>query len=201
VLKIKHFSDKRIIESLCKDERQAGKAIQHLLDENRTKVTSYVLKNNGDDHDASTVLVEGVTHLVFNVRKGKFRGESQLSTYLFAICRGVWLKELKKNNRYTSMDEELNVSKDLIEDLTPFQLFSDEELKKDVNFLLDQLGNACKMVLQLWAKHFSMTEISNQLGYKNAQIAMNKKNRCLTKLKGIVSENVNYSESLKSYLN
>ena len=67
--------------------------------------------------------------------------------------------------------------------------------------MLEQLGNACQKVLRLWAQHFSMTEIANELGYKNSQIAMNKKNRCLGKLRDSLEKNTSARESLKSYLN
>ena len=84
--------------------------------------------------------------------------------------------------------------------IPPLLYFSEKELKEHVSFLLNQLGNACQMVLTMWAKHFSMTEIASQLGYKNSQIAMNKKNRCLGKLREILEENSGYSNALKSYL-
>ena len=163
-------------------------------------MTSYVLKNSGNSADAEEVLVEGVTHLVFNIRKNKFRGESQLATYLFALCSGVWLKNLRNTKRYTDINFEDQQNPELIDELTPFDHFNDGELRGEVSFLLNQLGNACKMVLELWAKHFSMTEISKELGYKNSQIAMNKKNRCMGKLKEVLVSNVALSDRMKSYL-
>lgn len=200
MLKVKHLSDQQLIEFLSKGGRYENKAIQYLLDDNKRKITSHVLKNNGDEQEASSILVEGITHLVFNVRKGKFRGESKLGTYLFSICNGLWLKELRKNKRFTDFDAEENQHESLVEEITPLHYFNAEQLADEVNFLLEKLGNACKVVLKLWASHFSMTEISTQMGYKNSQIAMNKKNRCMTKLKEITKENAVYSESLKSYL-
>lgn len=199
--RILHYSDLQLIEFICTNNRKEGEAIQYILDKNRKKITSYILKNSGDDADADATLVEGVTHLVFNIRKKKFRGESQLSTYLFSICRGVWLKELKKRKRFIDKEIDDEYNSELIDELTPFDHFNDQELKEEVSFLLNRLGNACKMVLELWAKHFSMTEISTQLGYKNSQIAMNKKNRCLGKLKEILGNNTTLSDSMKSYLN
>lgn len=186
---------------LSSGERSENKAIQYLLDDNRDKVTSYVLKNSGDQSDASTVLVEGVTNLVFNLRKEKFKGESKLSTYLFSICRLVWLKELKKRKKYTNFNEEEDADVELIDLSTPIHYFNEKELKEEVALLLEQIGTACKKVLEMWSRHYSMTEISAQLGYKNSQIAMNKKNKCLTKLKSIIADSAGFRETLKSYLN
>lgn len=199
MLGINHFSDQKLIDLLHSEGRKESKAIEYLLRKNRKKITAYILRNSGDKSDAAVVLSEGITHLVFNIRKGKFRGESSIATYLFSICRGVWLKELKKRSRYVNNGDE-KVGEEMVEELTPFHHFNEEQLKEEVQLLLERLGNACKTVLELWAQHFSMVEISNQMGYKNAQIAMNKKNRCLTKLKGFALENATYRESLKSYL-
>jgi hypothetical protein len=55
-------------------------------------------------------------------------------------------------------------------------------------------------VLEMWSVHYSMSEIADLMRYKNAQIAMNKKNRCLTKLKSMVSDNPSLRERLKNYL-
>jgi RNA polymerase sigma-70 factor (ECF subfamily) len=198
VLSIIKFSDAKIIDCLNQGGRKENQAIQQLLDDNRLKVKSYVLKNSGNSEDAETILIEGVTELIFNVRKDKFRGESKLSTYLFSICASTWLKKLKKNKRFTDAEDNENVA---IDSPSPLDSYNDKQIKEEVNILLGRLGNACEKVLSLWARHYSMTEIANALQYKNAQIAMNKKNKCLTKLKEEMRNNTSSSELLGHYLN
>lgn len=198
MLQILRISDSKIVEYLNEGGRKENRAIQQLLDQNRSKITAYVLNNSGNSSDAETILVEGLTELVFNVRKGKFRGESTLSTYLFSICRSLWLKSLKKNKRYSDDDALMHMED---ENDSPLQLFNEQQIKSEVSFLLSSVGDACKKVLELWSQHYSMKDISEQLGYKNAQIAMNKKNRCLSKLKEIVQENAGHRELLLSFLN
>ncbi|GAB5419058.1 MAG: hypothetical protein Crog4KO_05660 [Crocinitomicaceae bacterium] len=171
--------------------------IQFLLDQNRSKIASYVLKNSGGKDDAEAILVEGVTNLILNVRKGQFKGESSLGTYLFAICKGLWLKTLRKEKRYTDLGDDKPLA---IDENSPLTHFSESELQREVGFLLGKIGAACQEVLKLWAQHYSMTEIATQMEYKNAQISMNKKNKCLGKLKEIVRENQKYREQLQSFL-
>ncbi len=198
MLKISSLSDGQIIDAIYSSNRKESRAIQHLLDENRRKINSYILKNGGNESDAETVLVEGVSHLIMNIRKDSFRGESSLGTYLFSICRGVWLKTLRKEKRYVDFDE--TKEKGIIDAASPLDFFSAVELKNEMNLLLGQIGDTCKSVLKLWSEHYSMTEISKKMSYKNAQIAMNKKNKCLGKLKEIVKQNSSYREQLNSYL-
>ena len=199
MLSIRSFSDAHIIDAIQSSNRQESRAIQYLLDQNRVKIKAYVLKNSGGDSDAETILVEGVTHLIFNVRKNSFRGESSLNTYLFSICRGLWLKTLKKEKRYTDFDDDKDQEAENAP--SPLDFFSEGELKIEMNLLLDEIGETCKKVLRMWSEHYSMTEIATKVSYKNAQIAMNKKNKCLSKLKQIVQQKRGYREQLNTYLN
>lgn len=191
------MSDTRIIACIHGGGRKENGAIQQLLNDNRTKIKSYIIKNSGSESDAEMILVEGVTELVLNIRKDKFRGESSLGTYLFAICRGRWLKELKKQKRFIENENNQNVED---EKQSPLDLVNDEEIKETVNSLLGRLGDSCQKVLRLWSLHYSMLEIAKELGYKNAQIAMNKKNKCMTKLKDIVKNSASTKELLGLYL-
>lgn len=198
MLRITRLSDVKIVSLIHKGGRKENTAINQLLNENRSKIIAYILKNSGNESDAETVLVEGVTEAILNIRNGKFRGDSALGTYIFAICRSIWLKYLKKNKRFTDT-EKAPASLDDVE--SPLAAYNDQEIKKTVNSLLLRLGESCQQVLRLWALHYSMTEISTELGYKNAQIAMNKKNKCLTKLKEVVRKNSSKNELLALYLN
>ena len=44
------------------------------------------------------IFQEGLTRIILNIRKGKFRGESSLSTYFNSICRNICLKILANPN-------------------------------------------------------------------------------------------------------
>ena len=191
------MSDSEILVCIRQGGRKENKAIRQMLEVNRGKVKGYVLKNSGNSSDAETVLVEGVTAAVLNIRKGKFRGDSALSTYIFAICKSTWLKMAKKNKRFADPKDE-----DVIDEKgSPLDQFNDQEIKETVNSLLSRLGDACQKVLRMWSLHYSMAEIATELGYKNSQIAMNKKNKCLTKLKDMVRKSSGKSDLLSLYLN
>ena len=172
-------------------------AIKFLLEDNRENIKRMVIKMRGGEQDAENVLIEGVTSMVFNIRKKKFKGDSAISTYLYSICRRIWLKSLNKESRYVDWEE--GQSSEATED-SPFSVYSDEQLKKDVYFLLGKLGDACQTVLRMWAGHYSMTEIAEKMNYKNAQVAMNKKNKCFKKLKEVALNNADYRKQLTSYL-
>lgn len=190
------YSDNDVISLIRKGGRDESKAVTFLLKKNESPVYSYVLKNNGNKDAAQTILIEGVTELILNIRSNKFRGDSSVNTYLFAICKSLWLKQLKKDQRHTDLDEKSMASVP-VEDITQTD---DEEIKRGLRPVLEQVGQDCKKVLELWSVHHSMSEIAEIMGYKNAQIAMNKKNRCLTRLKSMVMNSTQLSEQLLNYM-
>lgn len=192
----KSYSDSEIINVILKGGVEEDKAIAYVMKANENAIYSYVLKNSGNRDAASTILVEGVSELVINIRRDKFKGKSSIGTYLFSICRALWLQKLRKDKRHVEMtDQKLNT---LVNE--PSNNIDLDKLRVELNNVLAEIGKSCKTVLDMWSVHYSMSEIASTLSYKNAQIAMNKKNRCLTKLKTMVSKNPDLRERLKSYL-
>lgn len=190
------YSDNEIISEINKGGVNEDRAISYLLKENENAIYSYILKNRGNRDDASIILVEGVSELIINIRTNKFKRQSAISTYLFSICRSLWLRKLKLNKRTVELSsEKLNT---LVDEST--RHIDSDKIRIELNDLLNRIGKSCQTVLEMWSVHYSMTEIAEALGFKNAQIAMNKKNRCLTQLKTMVSTNPALRERLKNYM-
>jgi RNA polymerase sigma factor (sigma-70 family) len=60
---------------------------------------NYVLNNNGSRDDAADVIQETIVAFIEIVEQGKFRGDSSIKSFLFAITRNVWLTELRKKRQ------------------------------------------------------------------------------------------------------
>jgi DNA-directed RNA polymerase specialized sigma24 family protein len=71
---------------------------------------------------------------------------------------------------------------------TPEVEFLDHEQKGILNQLFDQLKVKCKEVLLFWGQGYAMAEIAEQLEFSSSQVAMNKKNKCLKELHGLMDE-------------
>lgn len=190
------YSDNEIVSGINKGGTDENRAISYLLKANENPIYSYVLKNSGTRDAANTVLVEGVSELIVNIRTNKFKGQSTINTYLFSICRSLWLRKLKLDKRNVELsDEKLNT---LVNE--PTKHIDPDKIRAELNALLNKIGKSCQTVLEMWSVRYSMSEIAEALDYKNAQIAMNKRNRCMTKLKTMVSANPALRDRLKNYL-
>lgn len=145
-------------------------------------VLQLVISNNGNEDEAKDVYQEAIIVLYNKVKTGDFELSSKLKTYIYSVCRRLWLKRLSQMSRYGGdihdLQEYLPVDEDLI---------SHEE--KDMQFnkmegALSLLGEPCKTIIEdFYIKDRSMQEICEKFGYTNADNAKTQKYKCLQRLK------------------
>ncbi len=187
--------------SLLEDIKQGGMKRQRAIakiynkKELRNQVVAFVHKNSGSRDEGVEIFHEGIIALDENIRKGKFRGESSISGYLYSICRFIWFNKLKRNKRmaYTDQEQEL----DQVQHETPESLSLASEQKAILDTLLGRLGAKCKQILELWKLSFSMEEIAERVGLGNAGIARRQRYNCYQKLLSIVEQEAGLKNVLK----
>jgi RNA polymerase sigma factor (sigma-70 family) len=112
---------------------------------------------------------------------------SKIKTYVFAIGKNLVLEHLVRTGRYTN-------------DVDPDQAYEifaqkevDAEKEKNLELIeksLEELGEPCRtLLISYYYQKRSMQEISDSLGYKNADTAKNLKYKCLKRLKKIFEDN------------
>ncbi len=177
------FTDNHLLEMLSSlDKKVRNKALTSIYQENFLAISTYIKKNKGKPEDAEDIFQDGLMAFYEQVVKGTFKGTSSIRTYLFAICKNIWIKRLRKASSQREIygkEEDFPQKEDLVLDL----IITEEE-SKQLASLLDQIGEDCKKVLLLYYyERKRMKEIAKTLGFANEQVAKNKKNRCLGKLK------------------
>lgn len=145
-------------------------------------VLQLVISNNGNEDDAKDIYQEAIIVLYNKVRAGNFELSSKLKTFIYSICRRLWLKRLTQMSRYGGdihdLQEHLPVDEDII---------NHEE--KDIQFgkmagALSLLGEPCKTIIEdFYINDRSMQEICEKFGYTNADNAKTQKYKCLQRLK------------------
>jgi len=136
-------------------------------------VREAVCKNNGTEEDATDIFQDGLLILHRNLYKGTFREESSIKTYIFGICRNLWLKELKKRQKHN----------DSITDLTVHS--QHEEINYLINvevvtLLMNELKEDCRRILtEYYYNNKSMAELKEMFNVNSIQAAKNKKLRCM----------------------
>jgi len=145
-------------------------------------VLNMVVQHNGTEDEAKDVFQEAVIVLYDKVKQGGFELTSQLKTYLYSICRRLWLKQLGSKSRafrnMTAYEDTIAVEEDLARhEEKDLQLTMMEQA-------LDELGEPCKTIIRdFYIANLSMQEICEKFGYTNSDNAKTQKYKCLQRLK------------------
>jgi len=168
-----------LLEGLAKDDRQA---IETIYKQHYGMVQSLIINNNGTADDARDIFQEAMIVLYEKARSGSFELTSQLKTYIYSICRRLWLKRLQQQQKFipelNGIEETIPVEEDLeVHDRQNGELMMMEKA-------MNSLGEPCKSLLEAYyLQKKNMTEIAGNFGYTNADNAKNQKYKCLMRLK------------------
>jgi len=169
------------------------------------RIEAFVMKSNGNRFDAKDVFQDGIMALYQNIKLNKFRGDSGLFTYLYAICRNVWFQKLQQP--MMKITDSLEGSDVIADDEQKGPIDSDEQKKgihneslfenvvyeeidnRAVASVMAELKDDCKrMLIGFYYESKSMEELSRIFELGSVQAAKNKKMRCLSYLMKRISE-------------
>ena len=163
--------------------RNDKKAVETIYKNNYNMVQSLVINNNGTADDAKDIFQEAMIVLYEKARSGTFELNCQIKTYVYSVCRRLWLKRLQQANRYREIGD--------IETVVAVEDDLEDHAKKNTEFeMMDKaigsLGEPCKSLLEAYyLEKKNMQEIAFGFGYTNAENAKNQKYKCLMRLKKI----------------
>lgn len=191
------MTDQQIITTL-RDSSIKGseQALNHVYKSYYTMIESFVIQNNGTKEDAKDVFQDTVMSLYRNVKNDKYSADSKLSTYLFSIGKNNWFKKLRKNGRISQIEEKhKHVSTD--EDVQQNIEYTEHQML--IGKLLHKAGEECNKLLKLfYFEKMRMVKIATLLDYSSEQVAKNKKNKCMKKLRAVVLSNDDLQEQLRN---
>ena len=180
---MQHYLDDTSLLMAIKSGEENG--VRFVYDQYFTYSVSWVYGNNGSEEDAREIFQEAVIVLIHNIREGKFRAESKVKTYLFGICKRLWLKELKRKGRLFSLEND-----ERVEEAAIFELHEQTMDKfSKMESVLSSLGGKCESIIRkYYLLKESMASIAESMSYSNANNVKNQKYKCLQRLKKLYFE-------------
>ena len=172
-------SDIALLEGLARNEKDA---IEKIYRDHYHMILHMIMINNGNPDDAADVFQEGMIVLFEKSKSKDFELNCQLKTYLYSVCRRLWLKKLNQQQRFGRQTDDLEQIAPVEEDMEVH-----EKRQQEFNIMenaLKKLGEPCKSLLKayyLQKKH--MQQIAEEFSYTNADNAKTQKYKCLVRLK------------------
>ena len=176
-----NFTDQELVEMILTKNRQ-NMAITLLYRQYYGVLENYILQNSGSSDDAADIIQEVMLIFVQMISEGKFRAESSIKSFLYSICRNLWIRELRKRKSSAARQEKYEESTEKVDSDVSESIAKTESLKYIMG-LFQELGNKCKQILQLfYYEELPMKEICEKLDFSSEQVLRNKKYKCLKSL-------------------
>lgn len=176
----------KIIDFLKKGKEDD--AIKVLYKEVFPKIIKFIKKNGGSREDAEDVFQDGVSAFYKQWHLGNVDTDKDLESYIFIICKNLWLHLVKKKNKigtFVDIETQLEITAD--DDI--IKAIITDERKKHIESLMDSLGEKCKEMLTMSVFHQkSMEEIALTMNYANENAAKSTNYRCKQKLISLLNE-------------
>ena len=108
----------------------------------------------------------------------------QIKTYLYSVCRRLWLKKLQRDNKYNHVTE-------LLKETVAVENEIEAHEKQNIEMslmekALSRIGEPCRGLLEaFYIQKKTMPQIAEAFEYTNADNAKTQKYKCLLRLKKI----------------
>jgi len=168
-----------LLNGLARNDKNS---IELIYRENYSTIQSFILNNNGSVDDARDIFQEAMIVLYEKAKLPSFVLNCQIKTFIYSICRRLWLKRLQQLGKFSTQVESLE------ETIAVEEEIEDHERKNDDFTLMEmamaKIGEPCKSLLDAYyLQKKNMLEIAGEFGYTNADNAKTQKYKCLVRLK------------------
>jgi len=145
-------------------------------------IVNLVCSNSGTEQEAKDIYQEAVIVFYEKVTQAQLALTCKIRTYIYAVCRRLWLKRLAEKKKYTGNIEETESFADIDNEMNEVE--QKERQYRQMKEALDGLGDPCRSIIEdFYIKDLTMEAIGEKFGYTNADNAKNQKYKCLQRLK------------------
>lgn len=150
-------------------------------------IEGYVIHNHGNRDQAKDVFQDAILVVYNRIRSGKLILTCKFGTYLYAICKNIWMQEQKK---YLLHAEKLRQYPMEVNDPGPADdPLLQTHLTQLFNKHFDELSTDCQKILSMYFNNFTVDDIRSAMNYKDLHHAADRKYRCKKSLiKRIVND-------------
>jgi len=182
---VNFWSEVDLLQGIRESNEQAIKNVYKL---HFPMIENFVRQNGGSEQEAKDLFQDGFLVLYRNVKNPVFSLDCKIKTYIYSVCKRIWLTELKRKSKapviIDEIDEFINIDETEVEDLNKH-----EESLLHLQKSLEKLGEPCSILLSdYYLNDLSMQQIALKMGYTNADNAKTQKYKCLLRLKKIFFE-------------
>ena len=185
---MKKYTDQEIIQGIKSGE---SFAVKYLVRDFLPVIRYYISKNNGNEEDAKDIFQDALFIIIEKIYNNDLVLQGSLSTYLFAICKNLWLMALDKQKAAKNYELRRSNASHNENDFTESadNVFY-EKIFKECFDLMDEVS---QKILKMYWMEISPAEIAVKLGYTYGYVRK-KKSESMKELKNRIINHADYNE-------
>jgi len=146
-------------------------------------IATYIINNYGRSEDAEDIFQEAIIVLLHKVRQPDFQLTAALKTYLFSICRNLWLKRLRDNKLLPVADVEIYHCEN---EVFLTEIHREKSKDEKVQSWITRITRHCQHILKaIFFYQEPMDMLMKKMGWKNKHTAANQQYKCIQQVKKI----------------
>ncbi|MCL3780472.1 sigma-70 family RNA polymerase sigma factor [Prolixibacteraceae bacterium JC049] len=189
------YTKEEILNGILKNDNLV---LQYVYKKYFYKINFYIRKNSGNDDDAHDIFQEAIIIVYRRLKENRLEiTGASFETYLFAVCKMLWLKQLdiRKNEKVDYYEDQ-----GFIEDVDAEDL--QEVVEKHERYRLYQkhfknLGKDCQKILQLYFDKVPLKQVAQIMGYKSEMYAKKRKYKCKEYLVKSIKQDLDYKSRIE----
>ena len=139
-------------------------------------IEPYIIHNQGSEDQARDIFQDAMIIVYKRIKSGDLELTCKFGTYLFAICKNIWMQERKK---YLLRAEKLRQQAFVVNDPGPADdPLLQNHLSELFNKHFEHLSKDCQKILSMYFNNFSVEDIRAAMNYKDLHHTADRKYRC-----------------------
>ena len=140
------------------------------------EIRFFVLKNSGSDEDAQDVFQESIIIIYKKLRDDTLDLTCSFKTYLYSVCRIVWLKQLDRRNSKSERFSDVMSFVEINDGVD--QAVVDQERFKLYQKHFVTLHSDCQKILRLFLAKVPLKDIAAKMNIKSEKYLKKRKFQC-----------------------
>ena len=191
------YSDKELIQGI---KNRDNDVLEYIYQEYYPSIQYLINSNHGSDEAARDLFQDVILVIYTRIRNNELALNCSFKTFVYAVGRNLWLKQLHNQRRWNLVPLENNESL-FGNDMDEIEIINVDDIKKllyQKHFL--KLNTICQQILEMVINKHSFREISIRLKLKNEQYARKRKYRCIQTLTNSIQNDPRYKTLIKNEL-
>ena len=176
-----NYSNEELLRGIL---RNNNLVLRHIYKSYYHKINAFVCHNSGDEDDANDIFQEAIIVIYRKIKDNTLQLDNcAFETYLYSVCRYLWLKHLEKESIY---DDDLD---EVIRKNERYKLFQDH---------FQKLGKDCQKILQLFFDKVPLKQIADIMGLTSESYAKKRKHQCKEYLVRSIKQDTEYKNIIEN---